>query len=462
MIFIKLLFAIALPTLSGFSITQMLFARHRLPWPLTAAISYGLGFGLLSQWILILGILKIKFTILSISAPLLALSGLLLLLHRAMKKPKVSGEEKTVSPQKWSAIDFILMTFISFNLIDIFWRGLNIPVYEWDSLSTHAFNAKVLFYERSLALHKNFPHEIYPLHIPFIQMWITICLGFWDDQWIKLIFPITCLSFLIIQYYFVKHFSDRRWALIGIALLLSSNFFTFHAASTYRDFTMMYYHCATIIFLLFWLQSQRDSWLYLAGVFSGFTTFIKQEGIGYLILHAILCIFIIRVVKQLRLPERFKLFLKFLLPGSAVALIYILYKKFILLPQLPSVTPGTLNFDINNLAISFGGEQFSRVLIVLWRFAEDLFLTGNWSLIWPLLGVSLLSLIGQKIRQEVKILLIGLIFYFTVYAIGFAFTQHYTWIADGYTAASRCVLHFFPLAVLLIIFILAPAKSRQE
>ena len=464
-LFFPLLLAIGLPLLLGWAVMRFFWTSATTEnFFLRLAMAYGLGMGLLAQWILILGILKIRFSLATIVGPLLG--GSLFLLYFVWRRsrtrvlPTVSDCPGCVAERATSSLlNISLLIFICMNSIYVFWVAWNIPLYEWDSIATHAFNAKVLFYERSLLWQKNFPHGTYPLQVPFMQMWIGICLGRWDDQLLKFFAPWTFLSYLTMQYFLVKRMSSRRWGLIGLCLLLSANFFTFQASTAYRDFTMMYYNCGTMLLLLFWLQDKKNHWITFAGLFAGFGSFTKMEGAGYLLIQAIVWTVIVAREPGLRLRQRWEAWGRFLAPAAGIALIYFAYKQWILLPQISSKGFDLAAFDLAHIQVHVGWEYLPRIGVVIHRFLVDLLLSGNWNYLWPLLWICLLNIDWESRRREIPLLLGSLGLYFLVYLAGYSFSQHYSWVANDNAALSRSILHFFPLAVLLIIFILAPKKS---
>ena len=101
-------------------------------------------------------------------------------------------------------LHFLLLLFIGQTFTFTFWRGLFFPISKWDAIATVAFKAKLIFYEGTLPDLAQLPHRAYPLFIPLAESWIAISLGVWDEQSVKIIFPLALYSLIFIQYHFLK------------------------------------------------------------------------------------------------------------------------------------------------------------------------------------------------------------------------------------------------------------------
>ena len=332
MVWLNLFISIFLPWSAGYFLILLLFRDRPLPVLPSIAFAYGLGMGILTQWMLVIGACGIKYTLTSIGMPLAVLALVSSFHLRFLKNkhknviPRINSTPKT---EKFDFVSMCLLLYIAYYVFYVFWRALNVPISHWDAIATIAFKAKVFFYERSLAQLQNLPHSSYPLHVPFVQTWIALNLGEWNDQLIKVIFPFTFLSYLITHYYFLKVYTNRRWALAGVALVISSNLFTFHATIGYRDFSMLYYNCTTIMLLILWNTKRYNAFLILASLFAGFATFVKLEGSAYLIVYSILLIITFCHQKCYSYREKLNKFWRFIIPSYGICVFYHIYKKFL-------------------------------------------------------------------------------------------------------------------------------------
>lgn len=448
---LNLLVSLLLPLSIGYALVVLLCRRLSIDLLPSLAISYGLGMGILSQWMLLLGMAQIPFNLMTIGIPLTLVA--ILFSSLALTKLKRNPLSADAKPSLWAAdagpsaslrqpyaiADLLMSAYILYNAIFVLWRSLNIPIESWDAVATTAFKAKVFFFDGSI--HRlNLPHASYPLHIPFTEAWIAFNLGTWHEILVKIIFPIAFLSYGVLQYFYLKSLTNHRWALGGLCLLISSNFLVYHATIAYRDLTMMYYNCTTIILMLLWNRKKEDGLLILASLFAGFTTFVKLEGTGYLVNYTLLLLFILWKEKTLQLENKIEKFLKFALPSYGICLLYQGYKFSLNISALhgrlkPVVDPG----------------QLLRAPVIFKEFTANLFLSGNWNLLWFILLISfVINSSKTKHQQEIKLLSLTLAIFFGVYLIIPVLTSN---LIDHPTLLSRVLLHFFPLSVLLIILL---------
>ena len=102
---IEVITIIALPIILGYSVLLIL-SRKQLPILLSLALSYGLGTGLLTQWMLLLGIIKIPFSIQTINYPLILITLVLLIIVN--KSSKKNPLLKYARPKR-DKFDFLLL-----------------------------------------------------------------------------------------------------------------------------------------------------------------------------------------------------------------------------------------------------------------------------------------------------------------------------------------------------------------
>jgi hypothetical protein len=370
---------------------------------------------------------------------------------------KGGDSEKVAQPDRKegrvdSIICILLGLYISYYLFYIFWRAVNVPVEAWDALSSVAFKAKVFFYERWLYYLKDMPpHPSYPVLLPLSMTWIAICLGRWSDQFIKIVYPCATLSFVIVAYHFLRSFTDRKWALLGVAMILSSNELIHHSTIAYRDQFLMFYAITALMLLILWHRAKNDGLLLLAAFFAGFGAFIKVEGTPYLAVFSLLLAGMLYFDRDIPIRTRIFIFLKFAVPAFLLGSVFYIYK---FMHNFPSERESGLEISIGNLA---------RLPVILGSFWKDLFISGNWNIIWFLLALSLLVNAGKiGKRAEIRTLFFALVMFIGLYMGLALFTSEFVWIAGekSSTTVSRLMLHFYPIAPLLIALLNYPGDSR--
>jgi len=410
----------------------------------------------------VLGICHIPFHWTAINVPLYLFSILLYSFSLVrIKMNKHPGISFSKNPGRLAGASIVFAAFIVISSIGVFWAAFNIPILEWDAFSTHAFNAKVFFYEKTFAYLNSQPHANYPLHIPLMQAWLSTAFGSWNDQVIKTLFPFYFLSLLIIQYHFLIRHTTQPWSLLGLVLTISSPFLIYHATIGYRDFTLLFFNISAILLLLLWQEEKSGIYLISSSLFSGLSSFTKLEGGGYLLIHIILLTAILSR-SQAPLREKSKSFLRFCIPAVGIFLLFHIYKYFSsgVSAALPPQAQESL--DIYSLRIDLSGKLLARFGIVVNRFLYNLFLTNNWNIIWLMLLFSLLKIKKKACSFEVKLLFLALLLFFSIYLAGYVLTQHYYWVAETETVLSRSLLHFFPLAPILVILINFPGDETPR
>lgn len=446
MITLKLFLCLLIPVVTGQALLSFLFGKKYLPLSLSLALAYGLGMGLLTQLMLLLGILKVPFSVGSIGSYCLLLAVIFFWLSRRKQslKPPLQYFQAAQPARSHPAMLFFLIIFILIYSAIALWLPFHLPVYAWDVLATIAFKAKIFFYERGLVPLSVLPHPSYPLYVPFTQTWIALNLGEWNDVLINVFLSFTFGAFLIIFYQFLRFFTTKTVALLGVALLISSHQFTLMATVPMRELSLIYYNCTAVILLILWQKKQVDGFLILAGLFSGFATSVKLEGMGYMGVHlALLCLMLTKH-KNWCLNDKIKKSLKFLIPCLAIFLFYWIYKKM------------TGSPDGEKMTIEITWDNFSRIPVILEYFATVLFFSGNWNIIWFLLINSLFLIGRRKPREEVQWLATALGLFFGLYVtVNFLMTETFLTMTKTHTPdiIPRVILHFYPLAPILIILL---------
>ncbi len=442
--------ALLIPLGLGYVVLRFLPPGKNLPFLLSLALAFGLGTGMLTQWMLLLDIFSIRFSANTINMPLivfLVFTGVgvwTLTRTRYPRKEPLPGQVMG-TPQKqlrfsMKALFVVLcVVYVVVMTAYVFWRALSIPIESYDALVKISYKAKIFFFDRKIHLLR-LPHNYYPLQVPLLQSWVSFVLGRWDDYWTKIFFPLYFSSYLIIQFYFLKTIADKYKALMGAGLLVSSNLFIFHATIAYMDFTIMYYNCVALLLMILWHRSEtKEAWLMTAGLFSGMMTFVKSEGTVYLIIHVILLLVLLKQLKGVRLKEKISHFLRFIIPSAGVCSIFSLYK----------IIQGVAPFGHDRRMIwDFGMSSITRLPKVMAAYADDLFLSGNWSLLW-FVFFFLIIFNRKKLCFYSRWLSLALGLFFLVYTGLALTTRSFAYIGGEYTelGLSRLILHFFPLII---------------
>ena len=446
--------AIVTPIAVGLSLIFLMFKQNRPNTPLSLALAYGLGLGILSQWMLLLAVTNINFHLSVIGLPILVTAFLVMYFVIRRNRFALDLIKKPVLNNKFGLdiITILILTYIIFHMLYIFWTAFNIPVHVWDEIERVAFKAKFFSLDRSIKQLKYLPHPSYPLLVEFVITWITLNLQLWNDQIIKMIIPLFFLSYAVMHFSLLRNFTDTKWALGGVALLIASPLLIHHATIVYADLPLMFYNCGTIILLLLWNIKRADSYLIMASLFAGLASFTKVEGVFYFAIYFILLIIFLFDSKSYSLKTKVNKFLKFAIPCLSIFLFYFLYKI------------GTHTILVERTGYDFSFEKLNRVPVVFEAFARNLFLSGNWGVVWLLLILSLINLERIIKIKQIRLLLLCLLMYFGIHFAVFLMTPIYYWISNdkAYGVLARLILHFYPISTLLIILLNCPLNSADQ
>jgi len=456
--------ALILPVSAGYAVMIYLFRGRRFSVPVTLALSYGMGMGLLAQLMLVLGVLKIPYGSFSIGMPLFLTTVILLLLHRKrhipLDSPVTEARPATPSgavsafinaPLLHKALYLSASVYLSYVLFLVLWRALDIPVSAYDAIVVIAIKAKVLFYERILSPIKNVHHPFYPLQVPFSEAWIAIVTGNWDDQVIKVIFPAVFLSFVVIYVDFLRRYATVLWTVMGLLFLTSSNFLLFHASISYRDMFLLYYNCSIVLLLIYWHTYDDDAFLIISGLFAGFATFTKLEGTVFLFVYTAFIALLYAGKRSISLRGKVGRYLKFAVPSFGMCAFYSLYRIAAGIPR-----------TADKGDVEIGLAAFGRIPLLVKAFWNDLFFVGCWNIVWFLLAVSVLANLKRiRTRREARFILAAVLLFFGSYFLIGMFTGSFRYIGGSGTTTtlSRLILHFFPLAAMLIALLNTPDRA---
>ena len=452
-------FSLALPLALGAS------ALLVLDWPrpanaaggaaLRCGYGYIVGALLLTFWMQGLSLLGLRFSWMSISLPLLALTAALiawaarrdrisLLAIRssltALISPPLVGWQRVV----WIALIAWLVVHFALMAAEIAWR----PLYPWDAWVQWATKARVWYelghivpFVRSDiwlagadgAYFDAAPN--YPATVPLLQVWTCVALGRWDDSamnwpWLAILAALVAAVYGALRGQGVA----PLLALFGAYLLASLPLVDVHVAlAGYADLPMGAVYTLAAIAFYRWAMRRDMRDAVIALLLTGACPLIKTPG-------WIWAATLIPGVVIVLLPRRGA---RIVGVGFAVAALALL--------TLARTEPMLLGYRLHlNFAPAWA------------QLVKSYYLMGNWNLLWyaviALVAFGWRHLMKPPLLPLAAVTAAGLGFLFFV----FAFTDAAAWLAD-LTTANRATLHIVPLLVFLGVLTwdsmtLAPAK----
>jgi len=430
--------------LIGWSVLSLICKKNLLSLTERAAMSYGIGLGLVALEMLILSFFNIKFNVISILIWWVPLVGWVLLSDFRDRRFIFSKSEiEKKKPFSW--VEKVFVFGISFEIFYAFFRALIKPIESYDAIATYAIRSKIFYLARSIpqdffySLSLLFPHPDYPLNIPLSETFVYLFLGSLNDQLVKVIFPLYFVAILGILYSSIRRFSSRANALVFTFMLATIPQFNHFATNAYHDVPLSYYCFTGTLFLLYWFKDRSTSgFLYISAIMTALSAWTKNEGFVYCVANiTLLAIFLSLNRRNIRVMDICNGFL---------------YMGIILLILMPWMwvkgTAHLVNSDIDLLKTGQFNivEQCYKAWPIIYEFQRQMLGPKKWNIFWIIVMFSAIVYhrkIFLKSQMYITIsLMLAISGYIFAYLIGqreIAYFVTMTW--------SRFMLHFLPLAV---------------
>jgi len=421
-----ILFAVFIVLLAGYEMVSLIeWKREGRPLLERLALSYLIGAGAVTLLMFALALLKIKFNIWLICLPWLILSPLCF--TSKVKLPRLP---------KLSVGEGLITCALGLKLFYVFYEALIKPVTGWDALWNFSFRAKVFFFERGIPLDRSHPYFLgggmrqYPPHLPLLEAWTYISQGAWNDAAMKIIFPLYFLALLIVFYYCLRREKSRRQSLFFTFLLSSLPLLTYHAAMEYADFIVGGYFLAAVVYLYQFIKENDSRILMLSAVLAALGPWVKDEGQIFFFI----CLLVLMVARRFN----WKYLLTYLSPYVILIGPWIMFKNVFKLSL--GNEPG--------FSLARFGSYFNFHPEIIPKMLQDVFLKGNWHLLF-ILWLLVLMFFGRKIfKSEVKYIFwtsaLAWLFFTAIYVFTFNWGMVFTGII-----VHRNFLTFVPQILLL-------------
>ena len=441
---IKIIFFFALILASGFLTLKLFFPRSAAGRLKTFALSYGLGWGIITTQLFI-ALFWFKLSLGDWLAWLFAGEVLFLAVFYFLVNP---FNFKTISnlssaclkkiidfktwPLKEKVLLILIISFIGLTFGNVLTQSLT----TWDSLVNWSLKAKaiikyqgIIFDSAQPSFWTHFSYPNYPWNISLSFAWLGRLLGGFNDVANNLISFGFYLGILALLFDFLKKHSSRAVALLFVFFGASAELLMYHTFASYGDLPLAFMALTAFILLLEAIKRPyRGAWL-MTGIFGGLATLAKNEGLFYL-LPALPLIWLF-VDKSLK--KRFWLRLApfsvgaFLAGGS-----WWLYKMV-----------NHLSLQNTESGLVWHPEIFKEIF-------KFYFTIGGYNIFWTILFVVLIF--NFKQIKNSRLLAGGWLYLFLAW-LSFIFvytcSKSYVYALNG-TVILRNALTYFPIALLLV------------
>lgn len=330
------------------------------------------------------------------------------------------------------------------------------PYGGWDAWSSWNLKARFLYLGEENwqnmfdpVLWRASPH--YPLLLPLIHVWtwsfIPLPLEL-APMMNSILWTILTAGLLIAG---LKSVIPASIAILAGLLFLTMPFYVKLAISQYCDILLGYYLLAAMICLIQAKFQKSPPLAILAGVFLGFLSFTKPEGMIASLLLMILA-FPHFLWKENNRPEANKLVRNFWLGAAAAFIPTILFQT--------AYSPGNQTF-INGLASAEHPSDIYRFKFIFIYFYAEL-TSRKWNLIWELLALGLIFGRRQSFQRNIVVIPVFLLAYTGIIAAYYFLNTYFKIEWWMQVTLNRILFSLLPTAVFWVFFTLWAPEKRNE
>ena len=345
----------------------------------------------------------------------------------------------------WRLYDWVLLAAVGAVILYAAWWAPQLRL-GWDGLAIWEAKARIAFssggtlpleYFRDES--RAFSHPYYPLLLPLTEAWLYSCLGEADQSAVRWIGPMFLAASCALLAGCVQRLAGPRClALFGAASL----FFVPYIFSGgwglfagYADFPLAVFLLAAVAAAVRWAETGSPAALRLLAVVAGLLPWVKREG-KFLWLAVILVPLLLLIVRR-----RWRDAALMLTPGLVIIAAWFSFLAYVNVVADSAFAP---------VSIAAASERMDRLATLFTVFSRELLLTANWSLLWPLAGASVFSLLLARCFTVAAVFVASIGLPLCADLAAFLFTAHdYRWHVA--LSIQRLVLQLAPTALLALI-----------
>lgn len=442
--YLKLIFALLIPIVVGLLFVSLISPKKEQLSPLERlSLAFLIGTGIITLEMLVLGIFKIKFTVLNImlaSAIISSYPASVLIRN----KNSLLDIHALFGIQKFKWHELAFLSIILLRIIFVFFESLIKPVIGVDAFANWSFRAKVFFIDGGLALYpgKSFflggGAAFYPLNIPLLETWLFTALGYWNDLLVKIIFPMFFACLLILLYCSIRRYYSRTAALLSTYLLSSLPLLIHHSTIEYADFPLCVYFTCSILFMLIYFESRDNNYLYISAILSGIGSWTKSEGMP-LFFIILFIIFLYHLISKRDTRESARNLLAYFLLAMIFKAPWSIFNIMLNIPK-------NVYQNIEYYKVI---DNLYRIPVIIEYFYNKFLFYGNWNISWFVFAVILILSLKYITRTRQLFSLLTIFLCIGAFAFMYYLTPNYAWLLDG-TTLNRNTLIIMPIIIYFI------------
>jgi hypothetical protein len=373
---------------------------------------------ILSLYMFLLFLLRVKYSIFSISALFViyfayyCFNNLKYLRGEINNAVSYSKKLFLESKDRGNMIFMSVLLLLISMLITVFIQNLITPIYIGDVYCMWFFKAKVIFTAKTIPLdlftNVNYWYTsfTYPLLTSLNIAWITICLGRWTDTLPKTFYSLQFLAMNVFFYCSLRRIINSKMAIIGTFITFAIPHVIGDITTGYVDLIVAFFGCFAAILMFNWMNApDKRRYFYLSALFIGGAVWTHNEGL-ILLASMILTLsiyFILGYIDgKVKFTEVFYSILDFLLIFALVTLPFKLLISY---------------FKLNQLWVSSIWQLFNfmpnlyRIPTIIGYFYYEFFLdTYLWLYFWIFFLILFLANLKRFFYKNLKFLSLFVLF----------------------------------------------------
>jgi hypothetical protein len=219
----------------------------------------------------------------------------------AVKKNDVLSYKPEIRLPAMGLPEKAILAFALVQIVFTFYYAIFFPIDGGDAVSYHAPYAK-LFYERGtiydaegfLEQRNAFPHGMH-----LFGTWFYLLNDGVDDLFARLVAPVSAVLLALTAYLFAKNLFGVRAGFLAVLAFFSMPLVIAHASSAYINLPEAFFGAVAMYALYRGVESSSQRMFFAAGLIAGFVPLVKQSGIAFLLIAALLIVVFRRDAKSL-------------------------------------------------------------------------------------------------------------------------------------------------------------------